>query len=957
MRFLIGFANKKRVVLLLLALVAVIGALGVVTAFGVRARAPRPTPAPTLTPVATSLPLAPSIAVSPQQDVAPGELIVVTGEGWQPADVVLVHLLAPSGEERYAAEATVGEEGSFFAPFLFPVELPWTASASVSVRVRSSSSGHETTAVILPTGGIAPTQPSPTATAVPIATATATPTAVPTAVPSETAAPSATPTSVPWPTLTPTPAILGWRGEYYDNRYLGGSPALVRDDASVNFIWGAGAPATGLPTDGFSARWTRTVAFQSGVYRFYATSDDGVRIWLDGLLIVDRWHDAAGVTYAADRTMVTGNHTLSVEYYENGGTARIHVWWERLGDFPQWRGEYFPRGDLIGAPILVRNDGDVSFNWGAGAPVSGLPADGFSARWTRTPWFDEGLYRFHAVVDDGVRVYVDDVLAIDSWHDGGRRELTAERRLSSRNHALRVEYYERSGEALVHVWWDKLVSYPDWKGEYWSNRTLSGNPSLVRNDASIDFDWGWGSPAPVLPSADFSARWTRTMTFDAATYRFHVLVDDGAQLRVDDTLIIDSWRDGSLRELKRDYVLARGAHTVQVTYYEHGGEARIHVWWEKVPTAINDWRGEYWSNPRLSGQPALVRNDGKIDFNWGAGAVAPGLPRDDFSARWSRGVSFERGVYRFQARADDGIRLYVDGKLVLDEWHASSGGELYTVDMNLSGRKALVVEYHERTGDARLTFSWKRIGNWPTPTPTATPQPTAIPTATPTPVPTVTPTPTATPTPEPTVTPTSTPEPTATPTSTPTSEPSVTPSPTATVTPTSTTTTEPMTTTVRLNEVMPVAAYEDADDETDEWIEIYNDGPLAVDMSGWFLDDGPLGSRPYRMPKGLVLDAGAFGLFPGSITSLVLDDVGDKVRLLDLNGIAVDVVAFGALAPNASYSRDEVGFWHDDWPPSPGGPNAPLRPASLPEAEQLSLSVTGVAQRTLEMGITSLWIR
>jgi hypothetical protein len=58
-------------------------------------------------------------------------------------------------------------------------------------------------------------------------------------------------------------------------------------------------------------------------------------------------------------------------------------------------------------------------------------------------------------------------------------------------------------------------------------------------------------------------------------------------------------------------------------------------------------------------------------------------------------------------------------------------------------------------------------------------------------------------------------------------------------------------------------------------------------------------------------------------TGLALEDSGDAVRLLDPDGTVLDAVAFGELAPNASYSRDEVGVWHADWPPSPGLPNQP----------------------------------
>jgi hypothetical protein len=82
---------------------------------------------------------------------------------------------------------------------------------------------------------------------------------------------------------------------------------------------------------------------------------------------------------------------------------------------------------------------------------------------------------------------------------------------------LRVEYYESGGAANVRFWWEKLTSYPDWRGEYWSNRDLRGSLALVCNDARIKFNWGRGAPAPGLPADNFSARWTRTTSFDAAT--------------------------------------------------------------------------------------------------------------------------------------------------------------------------------------------------------------------------------------------------------------------------------------------------------------------------------------------------------------------------------------------------------------------------------------------------------
>jgi hypothetical protein len=157
----------------------------------------------------------------------------------------------------------------------------------------------------------------------------------------------------------------------------------------------------------------------------------------------------------------------------------------------------------------------------------------------------------------------------------------------------------------------------------------------------------------------------------------------------------------------------------------------------------------------LQGDPSLVRNDRNIDFRWGTGPPAAGLPADNFSARWSRQVTFKPGVYRFSSQADDGIRFYLDGNLVLDEWHDSSGEKTYRVEKPLSGSHRLMVDYYESGGQALVKFEWKRVSDLPTATPT------------PTSTPTVEPTPTATATPEPTPTETPTPEPTPTETPTP----------------------------------------------------------------------------------------------------------------------------------------------------------------------------------------------
>ena len=281
--------------------------------------------------------------------------------------------------------------------------------------------------------------------------------------------------------------LAGWLGEYYDSRDLSGRPILEREDEAINFDWGYSSPAMGIPSDGFSVRWTRVLPLLESDYRFNVIADDGVRVWLNDERIIDEWHIGSGNHYAAQRELSEGEHTLKVEYYEGEGAARVTFWLERMSDFGQWRAAFYPNADLTGAPVLVRNDTAIAYNWGSGVPATGLPADDFSIRWTRTIAFDEGRYRFLSVVDDGFRLYVDDTLVLNAWSDGGRREVRAELRLQAGYHNLRAEYYERTGDAQVQLNWERLDIYPDWRAEYWNNPDLRGLPALVRNDPTLNF--------------------------------------------------------------------------------------------------------------------------------------------------------------------------------------------------------------------------------------------------------------------------------------------------------------------------------------------------------------------------------------------------------------------------------------------------------------------------------------
>jgi VCBS repeat-containing protein len=249
----------------------------------------------------------------------------------------------------------------------------------------------------------------------------------------------------------------------------------------------------------------------------------------------------------------------------------------------------------------------------------------------------------------------------------------------------------------------------DWRGDYYDNRKLEGDPVLARNDEEIDFKWEYEAPADEVPADNFSVRWTRELTFDAGIYRYSLRFDDGVRLIVDGQLVVDEWEDGSERIVGVDLWMSKGEHDLEVDFYERSSYASVNLNIQKLTNPkYEGWRGEFWFSRQLTSEWALIRGDEKIDFDWGEGSPTLGIPSNNFSVRWDRWVDFEPGVYRFFAQADDGIRIYVDGGLIINEWHDSTGSNVYSAELTLTGSHELEIEYYEHGGGAKVTFYWRK---------------------------------------------------------------------------------------------------------------------------------------------------------------------------------------------------------------------------------------------------------
>jgi hypothetical protein len=424
-------------------------------------------------------------------------------------------------------------------------------------------------------------------------------------------------------------------------------------------------------SDNFSARWTGRFNFGGGIYDFITRADDGIRVWVDGNLIIDAWRDQPPTEYRASRSLSGVEHEVKVEYYENGGGAVAQVRWEQGSCPNQYRAEYYNNRSLSGDPAFTRcEDWPINHDWGGGGPGNGVGNDNFSARWTGRASISAGSYTFIARADDGIRVWLDDDLIIDKWFDQAPTEYRVTRSVSGDEHDVRVDYYEHGGGAVAQFRWERAggscPTITHWKGEYWNNQNLSGNRVMCRNDSDVNFDWGSGSPGGGVSNDHFSARWTRTMHFDAGRYRFHLRGDDGIRLWVDGNLIINKWQDQGATEYTAERYLGAGNHSLKVEYYENGGDATVRLWWELAGTSNLALGRPAWATSQESANYAPHRgSDGNTGTRWSS-RISSTLGDEWWRVDLGSRRSFNRVVIRWETAyaaqhfvgwSDDGIHF------------------------------------------------------------------------------------------------------------------------------------------------------------------------------------------------------------------------------------------------------------------------------------------------------------
>ncbi len=129
----------------------------------------------------------------------------------------------------------------------------------------------------------------------------------------------------------PDVSVNAYTAKFFNNTDLSGTPVLTQVEAApLNRDWGQGAPGAGVTPDQFSASFEGRFDFEAATYRFITVVDDGMRLYIDGVLVKEVWQDQPASSYVVDIAMTAGNHAVRLEYYDNLLDASVALRWLKL---------------------------------------------------------------------------------------------------------------------------------------------------------------------------------------------------------------------------------------------------------------------------------------------------------------------------------------------------------------------------------------------------------------------------------------------------------------------------------------------------------------------------------------------------------------------------------------------------------------------------------------------------
>ena len=480
--------------------------------------------------------------------------------------------------------------------------------------------------------------------------------------------------------------------QYFSNQTWSGTASVARCEDTVNYNWGLNSPIPGvIPVDHFSVEWTGSQYFTSGASTITSTSDDGMQAWVDGKLVLDNNGDHGAITKQATVNFASGGfHNVRVAYFDDTGYAVAKLSIVSADKLPVV---------AITAPAL-----GAQFSSGQQLSVAGSANDpedgaltGSSLQWN--------VILHHCPPASAGAADVCHTHPYDSFSGPGGTVVAP----STSGDWIWLEIVLTATDSAGASTSASTTVFPNLcangqaRGQYFTNQSWSGTPAITRCDAAVNFAWGLGGPFGSSPVDHFSVEWHSAQYFPAGTSTVSSTSDDGMQTWIDGTLVVDNGGNHAtiLKTGTVNFAVA-GYHDVLVRYFENTGSA---VAKSTTPSSegcpVGRWRARYFTNQAWSGTPAISRCDATVNFAWGLGGPFGSTPVDHFSVEWHSAQYFPAGTSTVSSTSDDGMQIWVDGTLVVDNG-GNHGAILKTgkVSFGVAGYHDVLVRYYENTGSA-----------------------------------------------------------------------------------------------------------------------------------------------------------------------------------------------------------------------------------------------------------------
>lgn len=269
-----------------------------------------------------------------------------------------------------------------------------------------------------------------------------------------------------------------------------------------------------------------------------------------------------------------------------------------------------------------------------------------------------------------------------------------------------------------------------WRAQYWSGYYSDnpwGNGRCKSDDYtdSIPFTkyWGGSGPGSSCNPERFSVLYERRFDFSGGRYRFHCHRDGYCRIFIPELGIDHAEEAGSFAGMDWGVDIPPGNWEVKIEYSHRreNGDSRLEFWWQGPdsylpPLDVNcttnpyEWCAAYrvaWNSPTDSYILRRFEGFGYIDHNWGSDSPGYGVYAD-FSAEWSRLAKFDAGLYRFHVIHDEGAKVVVDNKEILNQWGTCCREDTSDVWLS-SGDHRITVNWFDSSGNANLKVWWEKI--------------------------------------------------------------------------------------------------------------------------------------------------------------------------------------------------------------------------------------------------------